>query len=66
MVKVNLKAASQISEDSWLNEPKYEWFREVYQYASFQTRAIPALHGSTPEEMYFAITAMMHKMGLRD
>jgi hypothetical protein len=45
--------AAPISEDSWLNEPRFAAFVSAYHYASVKTRAIPALSQIAPEDAYY-------------
>lgn len=52
-----LKAQS-IKEDSWLNEEKYDAFRQAWDYASTQTRAIPAMAHMTPEQGWWLLEAL--------
>ena len=49
----------QIDDDSWLHEERFKWFLEGYRYATTQTRAIPALVKVSPEELYFAVSAII-------
>ena len=48
-------SAPIISKDSWLNHSDYAWFRDGYEYASTQNRAIPGLAAVSPEQLYHTV-----------
>lgn len=50
---------NDIKPDSWLNDPKYKWFIDGYLYAMTQNKAIPTLFMMEPEDLYFAVVAIM-------
>lgn len=52
--------ANPLSPTSWLNDPRFRWFRDGYLYAQMQTRAIPALASVSPEDLYFAVVSVLH------
>lgn len=56
---VRMIVSETIKEESWLNDPRFAWFVKGHQYASHQTRAIDALSKVTPEELYFAVAAII-------
>jgi hypothetical protein len=55
---MNIKIASSIKDDSWLNDEKYKDFRAAWGYASTQTRSIPAMSAITPEQGFFLFEAL--------
>lgn len=56
---------NKIREDSWImTDPRFEWFKEGYYYAMTQTRAIPALAKVDPEELFFAVSAILRGVKL--
>ncbi len=55
----NIMIAKEVSKDSWLNEERFKWFLEGYRYASSQTLAIPTLAAIDPEDLYFAVSAIL-------
>lgn len=57
---INVAVASRITENSWLNEDRFEEFRAGYRYASTQTMAISGLAKLTPEELYYVWSAVDH------
>ena len=57
-IPLSIVCANEIKDSSWLNEKRFAWFKQGYQYASTQTRAIPILSKLTPEEFYFAVCAI--------
>lgn len=61
---IEVKVPKGIDPNSWLNEPRFEWFKKAYQYASTQTLAIPALSASDPEDLYYATRAFLRSMGV--
>jgi hypothetical protein len=61
---VEIKIPREISASSWLNEPRFEWFKKGYEYASSQTLAIPTLAVVAPEELYHATMAILRSMGI--
>jgi hypothetical protein len=59
-------AAEPVKADSWLHQERFKWFLDGYGYASSQTRAIPTLAAVPPEELYFAVCAIVrgaHRKG---
>lgn len=56
---IKLHIANKIDENSWLNDPKYKWFVEGYNYATTQSRAIPTLAAVIPEDLFFAVSAIL-------
>src|ERR1035437_7052067 len=57
---IQVQIAQGVKTTSWLyDNESYEWFVQGYEYASGQTRAIPALSQVSPEDLYFAVTAIM-------
>jgi len=56
---VKLIIANKVEEDSWLHEERFKWFLEGYYYATTQSRAIPTLAQIHPEELYFAVSAIL-------
>jgi hypothetical protein len=50
---IEVSMAPTISEDSWLNEDRFEAFRAGYAYAARSTNAIFGLAKLDPEEAYY-------------
>lgn len=61
---MNILTANEIPPDHWLNEARFQWFRDGYCYASMQTRSIPALAKVGPGELYFAVVSIMRGAGI--
>jgi broad specificity phosphatase PhoE len=59
MIENGIAFSEPIKPDSWLNEPRFAWFKTGYQYAQTQTRAIPALAQIAPEELFFAVSSIL-------
>lgn len=57
-------AAQRIAPDSWLNEPRFEWFRRAHEYAGTKTNAIAGLSKVHPEELFHVVGFMMRELGL--
>ena len=64
-IPVVLQIANGIKGESYLNNPRFAWFRKGYEYAGTQTAAIPALSAVTPEELFSAVWAVMRGAGLQ-
>ncbi len=43
----------------WLSMPEHRWFRKGYDYAQTQTHACGALSKVRPEELYYAVKAIL-------
>ena len=63
---VPVRFARGVSDNSWLHKDEFAWFLEGYQYARNQTLAISALSKVSPEEMFYAVVAIMRGAGLGD
>jgi hypothetical protein len=61
---VAMAEPSPIVAESWLNEPRFTWFRDAYAHASRQPKALPALAAGSPEDLYFAVCAIIEAQGL--
>lgn len=59
-----IQIANEVNANSWLNESRFAWFLKGYQYASTQTRSIPALSETTPENLYFAVCSILRANGI--
>jgi hypothetical protein len=57
-LRIRCVMARGIAPDSWLNEERFAEFRAGYSYASGQTRAITALSETSPEDLFFAWSAI--------
>lgn len=63
---VEVLQARGIPNDHWLNDARFAWFKRGYEYASTQTKAIPALAQSNAGHLYFALTAIMRGAGISE
>ncbi len=65
-VNVVLNTPIGITDDHWLNEERFAWFRKGYGYATTQMMAISALSKCDPGELYHVVTAIMRGAGIKD
>lgn len=56
-------AHPNIREGSWLNEPRFAWFRVGYAYACTQRYAAGGISKVPPEELYYVVLAFMRSQG---
>ena len=66
-IMIECHAAEPLKPESWITtDPRFKWFMEGYRYASTQTMAIPTLSKVSPEDLYFAVYAVLRGAGLSE